>query len=580
MPVRTTTVGLRARSLFTLASAGLFALSIGCGSDEPPDDCNAGSACECTSTLDCPTGETCQAVGAAMVCLPGTVDPDAGTDGGTDVGSDADVEPDAVGVCGDGTVDDGEECDDGNTDDGDGCAADCTTEAVAEACGNGTLDDGEECDDGNTEDGDGCAADCTTEEVTNPVCGDGTVDDGEECDDGNTEDGDGCDAECKVESVCGNGILDSGEECDDGNNDEGDGCDAACFLEPTDPFCGDGFLDEGEECDDGNNTPDDGCDADCATETSRYDGWVAYITTGGGGALERVEVIAGDRSEGPYEVPVEGDFSSAKYPAFSPDGTQLYYSLAQLGEPAIRVLTLADGTREDLVSTGFTALRFPRVSPDGSMLLFSAKVESTPNVWNMYSVPIDGSAAPTALTSVTEENRTTRFVSAGNWSCDGTEIYYIEGVPRSDVSEGSSDLWVMDADGTNGTQITVGQSTTSIMPAVNRDCTELLVDSSALGQPVRVDLETAVPTPIGIAGADSNCSYYGSTDYVVCERSSGPAPAFTPCTVGGSDCVRDIVVLDLETGDAQINITQTIDRRDTFPTVSSQAYTELPLAAP
>ncbi|MFT6398490.1 MAG: cysteine-rich repeat protein [Bradymonadia bacterium] len=546
--------------------------------------------------------------------MPQTVDPDTGTDGGTDVGPDADVEPDAGGVCGDGNVDDGEECDDGNTADGDGCAADCTEEETNAACGDGNLDDGEECDDGNTADGDGCAADCTeeetnaacgdgnlddgeecddgntadgdgcaadcTEEETNAACGDGNLDDGEECDDGNTADGDGCAADCTEEAVCGDGVLDAGEECDDGNTDVDDGCDEGCLIEPTNPFCGDGFLDDGEDCDDGNNTSGDGCDADCNVEAGRYDGWLAYITLGGASALERVEVIAGDRSEGPYLVPVEGEFSSAKYPAFSPDGTQLYYSLAQIGEPAIRVFTLADGTHTDLVSTGFTALRFPRVSPDGATLLFSAKVEATPNVWNVYIAPVDGSAAPTALTFVTEGNRTTRFVSAGNWSCDGTEIFYIEGVPRSDGSEGSSDLWVMDGDGSNPSQITVGQTTTSIMPAVRSDCIEVLLDSTGFGQPVRVDVETGVATPLGVPGADSNCTYYGTTDFVACERSSGPAPDFVPCTIGGADCVRDIVVLDLDTGDAQLNVTQSIDKRDTFPAVSTQPYSDLMFTEP
>jgi uncharacterized repeat protein (TIGR01451 family) len=66
-------------------------------------------------------------------------------------------------------------------------------------CGNGTLEDGEECDDGNSSDGDGCSAACIIEEEPQPVCGNGTLEDGEECDDSNTEDGDGCSALCVIE---------------------------------------------------------------------------------------------------------------------------------------------------------------------------------------------------------------------------------------------------------------------------------------------------------------------------------------------------------------------------------------------
>ena len=52
-------------------------------------------------------------------------------------------------------------------------------------CGNGTVEAGEQCDDGNTADGDGCDSNCQIE----PVCGNGTVEAGEQCDDGNTDSG-------------------------------------------------------------------------------------------------------------------------------------------------------------------------------------------------------------------------------------------------------------------------------------------------------------------------------------------------------------------------------------------------------
>jgi cysteine-rich repeat protein len=67
------------------------------------------------------------------------------------------------GVCGDGTVDDGEQCDDGNTTSGDGCSATCTIETVQPVCGNGHVETGEECDDGNTANGDGCTSACKAE---------------------------------------------------------------------------------------------------------------------------------------------------------------------------------------------------------------------------------------------------------------------------------------------------------------------------------------------------------------------------------------------------------------------------------
>ena len=126
-------------------------------------------------------------------------------------------------VCGNGTVESGEQCDDGNQIPGDGCRANCTFEV----CGDATLDPNEQCDDGNQIPGDGCRANCTLE-----ACADGTLDPGEQCDDGNQIPGDGCRANCTAE-LCGDGIVDAGEECDDGNNVDGDGCSATCKVSGT-----------------------------------------------------------------------------------------------------------------------------------------------------------------------------------------------------------------------------------------------------------------------------------------------------------------------------------------------------------
>jgi cysteine-rich repeat protein len=93
-------------------------------------------------------------------------------------------------------------------------------------CGDGSLDLGEQCDDGNTADCDGCSSDCRIE-----ACGNGVLDCGETCEDGNHNDCDGCSAACHIE-VCGDGVLSCGEQCDDGNTSSGDGCSAGCLIEP------------------------------------------------------------------------------------------------------------------------------------------------------------------------------------------------------------------------------------------------------------------------------------------------------------------------------------------------------------
>jgi cysteine-rich repeat protein len=156
----------------------------------------------------------------------------------------------AAPICGDGTIDAGEECDDANADDTDMCVAGCKT-AV---CGDGFVHQGvEACDDGNADDTDGCSNACAL-----PTCGDGTVQAGEACDDGNADNTDGCTTACML-PACGDGFVQAGEVCDDGNADNTDTCTNACAA----PACGDGFLQAGEECDDGNADDTDACVSGC-----------------------------------------------------------------------------------------------------------------------------------------------------------------------------------------------------------------------------------------------------------------------------------------------------------------------------
>jgi cysteine-rich repeat protein len=156
-------------------------------------------------------------------------------------------------VCGDGSVDVGEDCDDGpgNADD-----AACTAACKTAACGDGLVQaDVEPCDDGNLEPGDGCDASCKLES-----CGDGEVQGAEVCDDGNQDDTDACLTSCLAAS-CGDGAVWAGMEgCDDGNREDSDACLATCAA----ASCGDGVVWAGmEACDDGNSEDGDLCTAQC-----------------------------------------------------------------------------------------------------------------------------------------------------------------------------------------------------------------------------------------------------------------------------------------------------------------------------
>jgi cysteine-rich repeat protein len=139
----------------------------------------------------------------------------------------------------------------------------------AALCGNGTIDPGEECDDGNAVDGDGCQSTCTLGVVQK--CGNGVKEGSEACDDGNEVDGDGCESNCSLTvPVCGNGVKEGDEACDDGNRTGGDGCENDCTPTPG-AACGNAVVEAGEACDDGNQVPFDGCENDCTVSTVQFE---------------------------------------------------------------------------------------------------------------------------------------------------------------------------------------------------------------------------------------------------------------------------------------------------------------------
>ncbi|MBI5489402.1 MAG: hypothetical protein HY905_18865 [Deltaproteobacteria bacterium] len=127
--------------------------------------------------------------------------------------------------------------------------ADADAEADALLCGNGTIDPGEQCDDGGGNSDtvpDACRTDCT-----DAHCGDGVVDAGETCDAGGANSDiapDACRTSC-LPASCGDGVVDTGETCDAGgaNSDIApDACRTSCLP----ASCGDGVVDSAEECDD------------------------------------------------------------------------------------------------------------------------------------------------------------------------------------------------------------------------------------------------------------------------------------------------------------------------------------------
>ncbi|HLD20974.1 MAG TPA: hypothetical protein VJB64_02675 [Patescibacteria group bacterium] len=205
----------------------------------------SGDACS-GADVDCPyaSGGSCELSGSGC-CGDGSIDDGESCDDSNLTSGDGcssiclNEGSRSVGAtCGDGVQDwaantGGEDCDDGNRASNDACSSNCLLEGstseedVYAVCGDGTVDDGEDCDPGDWEaEGDGCSSSCLYEgtstcptSISTNCCGNGGAPEtGEECD------GDeGCSSRClwagssysySSPSFCGDGTKGTGEECD------------------------------------------------------------------------------------------------------------------------------------------------------------------------------------------------------------------------------------------------------------------------------------------------------------------------------------------------------------------------------
>lgn len=212
------------------------------------DGCDADCTLSCVNpATDCPAAPVCQtnACNAASICVTNNVNIDPGCIAPNSCQNGACQAPNAV--CGNGTLEMGEECDFGASNGPNaGCESNCKFSCNAnadcgdmntcngsESCGNVTVGGqlGKKCSAGmNAADCSACAGGvCNGGTCTASACGDGCVDAtaGEQCEPPSSMN---CDAQCKT-VICGNGIRETGEHCDDGNTTNMDGCNSACLFE-------------------------------------------------------------------------------------------------------------------------------------------------------------------------------------------------------------------------------------------------------------------------------------------------------------------------------------------------------------
>jgi len=187
----------------------------------------------------------------------------------------------------------------------------------------------------------------------------------------------------------------------------------------------------------------------------RNAGWAILVQGVRGGAVEDISAQAG--------LPP----GFAGYPDWSPDGTKLAFSVqARLGGPLdIVVYDFAAHTLSDLTPDSSNDMR-PRWSPDGTKIAFGGSGNA--GALDVYVVNSDGSGL-------------TRLTNAPGWqwepawSPDGSQIAY------TSYPNETTDVYVMDADGTHQRDITNSRTANDTQPSWSARGIAFRSDRSGVG---------------------------------------------------------------------------------------------------
>ena len=137
-------------------------------------------------------------------------------------------------------------------------------------------------------------------------------------------------------------------------------------------------------------------------------------------------------------------------PSFSPDGKRLYFFSNRTGNNQIWVMG-PDGSHQRQLTFGSDGDALtPQESPDGTKLAFASSQGGLghPEIFIMNS---DGTGLKQLTqTPVAPQGQSYTWSLHPSWSPDGQKITY------ASTKSGSTQVWVMDADGSNRVQLTSG----------------------------------------------------------------------------------------------------------------------------
>ncbi|MHC1784941.1 MAG: hypothetical protein AB9891_19685 [Anaerolineaceae bacterium] len=163
--------------------------------------------------------------------------------------------------------------------------------------------------------------------------------------------------------------------------------------------------------------------------------------------------------------------TAAFEPSATPDqgGPQIVFVSNRSGDQDSRQLHILDLDSGEihLLDTGFDNVVFPRWSPDGQKILFTVT-----DVWNLYTIRSDGSE----LTQVTDFRS-----NNADWSPNGTGIVFQS--DHAGEPENTPDIYTMNLDGSGLTKIVDDLPIADFGPRWSKDGNQITFLSTKTGHP-------------------------------------------------------------------------------------------------
>ena len=166
-------------------------------------------------------------------------------------------------------------------------------------------------------------------------------------------------------------------------------------------------------------------------------------------------------ADGAEQVQLTTDPNRDLCPAFSPDGTSIVFCSDRSGAFEIWMMNI-DGTDQRQITETGGRMLFPKVSPDGTVIAFSGATtaDAPDEESDVWSANIDG----TGLTQLTTAPGSDAYVT---WSPDGEQIAWVS------HQSGTSEIWVMNADGTNPRALTADGTPKDQLPDWSPDGSQI-----------------------------------------------------------------------------------------------------------